>query len=139
MKNTTFQRYKNWSFIFQMCVSLEPTTVANNAASHLNAGAIYMIFYAIVIMQSGQYPFLIIKSNQHIMASIGLYLLKELTQNTQVHHTTPVHFWHHIICHVRHYCILFCLMTANRTPQPHLNTLNALLSCCKAEQYVLLT
>ena len=52
-EKTTFQRDKNWHFIFHMCVSSKTTTVQNNDTRHLNSGAIYMIFYGVVVMQSG--------------------------------------------------------------------------------------
>ena len=50
MKKTTFQWYKNWHFIFHMCVSLEPTTLTKNSMRDLNAGEVYIIFYAVMII-----------------------------------------------------------------------------------------
>ena len=40
------------------------------------------------------------------MVEIGLYLLKALPWKTSVSHTTPFHFWHQIMCHVRRSLIL---------------------------------
>ena len=139
MKTTTFQRYKNQNLICHMCVSLEPTTAANNSVRPLNSGTILMIFNVVVIMQSWKYPVFMIKSNQKIMASIGMYILKALPQNTSVHHTIPVYCRNQIMCHVRQCFVIFCLMKANRMPKPHLKELNDLLNCCKTEQYCLLT
>ena len=59
-----------------MLVSSEPTTVENNSVIHLNSGAVYMVFYSVVIMQIEKYPVLLIKSNQNIIVEIGIYLLK---------------------------------------------------------------
>ena len=53
--------------------------MANNYVMHLNSGEIYMIFCAIVIIQSGWYPVFIIKSNQNNIMSVGMYLSKELS------------------------------------------------------------
>ena len=79
------------------------------------------------------------KSNYNIIAAMGLYLLKALYWNTSVHHTIPFHCWHQIICHSRRCFIHVCLVTENSMPQPHLNTVNALLKCFKTEQHCLLT
>ena len=43
------------------------------------------------------------------------------------------------MCHVMRSFIIICLMSARSMPQPHLNTVNILLNCCKIEQYCLLT
>ena len=77
MKIITLYKYKNWNEICHMCVSSEPTTVAKNNVRHLKAEEIYIIFYAIVIMQSEKYPVLLIRSNHNIILEISLYLLKE--------------------------------------------------------------
>ena len=54
---------------------------------NINTGTIYMMFCVVIIMRSGQYPVLLIKTNQNIMVAIGLYILKALPQNTSVLHT----------------------------------------------------
>ena len=50
--------------------------MAKNTVSHLNTGETYMMFYAVLIVQSGYYPVFLIKPNQNIVAAVGLYLLK---------------------------------------------------------------
>ena len=101
------------------------------AAGNLISGEVYMMFYAVVIMQSGQYPVLLIKPNHNIMEVIGLYLMKELPKETSVRHTTPVHCWRHIMCHVSRSFIIFCLMTAKSMPQPQLNSVKESLNSYK--------
>ena len=51
------------------------------------------------------------------------------------HHTSP--FWHHIICCIMRYFTTFCQNTVNMMPQPQLDTVNALLECCKTKQFLL--
>ena len=130
---------KKWNFICRMCISSEPTTVANNVMRHLNDRAVYMIFYAIVIMQSGQYPVFIIKSNKNIIMVIGMYPFMSSPQNALVRHTIPFHFWHHIMCHGRQFFTAFCMITAHSIPQTQMKTVNTLLKCCKTEQCCLFT
>ena len=72
-----------------MCISLEPTTVLKNAARNLKSGEIYMMFYAIVIMHSGEYETFLIKSNHNIMEKIGLYIESvALEHSTASHHSS---------------------------------------------------
>ena len=49
-ENNALQKFKNWHFIFHMCVLLEHNTVAKNGMSHLDIIANNIIFYARVIM-----------------------------------------------------------------------------------------
>ena len=138
MKIITFQRYKNWNFICHVCVSQELTTVEKNVLVYLNSGEIYMMFYAIVIIQIGYYPVSIIKYNHNIMVQIVMYLFKVLPYITSVCHAIPVNCWHQIMWHVM-LSFFFCLIIANSMPQPRPHTVNTLLNCCKTEQYYFLT
>ena len=92
-------------------------------------GEIYMIFYAVVIMKSVQYPVFLIKSNHNIMAAICIYLLTALPYNNSVHHTITVNCWYHIMCHFMQ-CFIFFSDDRNQdveTTDKHINLIIGLL------------
>ena len=83
--------YKNWHFICHMCVSSEPITVAKTP------GQFTLCFMPLWFLRAGSIH-CSHKIQSEYYASICLYLLNVLPYNTSVIHTTPVHFWHHIMC-----------------------------------------
>ena len=68
---------QKWHLILHVLVLLELITVTNNDMRHLNLRAKNMMFYAVVIINSGYYQVLHIKYNLITTVAVGLYPLRE--------------------------------------------------------------